>query len=385
MKDLLFLLIMALTLWSTQVVFAQSSGAMNFSDLAGTGQLKQEGLSQGRYEIRKSAPSDKNKTSAINNRNKPSRQPASPLDRPIQLDQSAEEILIEPKPLESSENKSSAAESPNSMNIQEHKKEGVVQTNNGSANDPFQNPLPKRNRLEILLSPTWIYNDSVSNYSYRTYATSFSAVNLGTRIWLSNSIGASGSIYFSNAASLPGNAATNSRVTARYELVDVGFLYRQIDQEKNDQVDSIAQIESLQLGLLYTSWILSVPGDNSSRLQLGSAGLGVSVTKFFLGSRGTIHGLTGSYFPRLNVSETKTNLDASSGSSGEHSRIGMRWETQYFLESGNAMVLGLQGVIEKNQFEGSATKIDIEKGSTPSNVSIQNNFLFLSFGFLWGR
>lgn len=234
------------------------------------------------------------------------------------------------------------------------------------------------NKVEIDLMPGISFNDSRSNYSYRNYQASYSAVQLRSNVWLTPLVGLTGSLKFSLGASLKGNSTTNSMVPARYEDMDLGLKFRRffgLSRRSN----------SLETSLLYTDGTLNVAADSVDRTKIRSSGLGLGVHLRLPSSAQFAWVIGGSFFPRLQHSENKAGLSISSGASAENIRMGLDFGGEIRFNRGNQFLYNLNFKSERNLFEGTASPADPENAQTPSNVTVTNSSTSFSFGYRWGN
>ncbi|MFV8256867.1 hypothetical protein ACNQKP_03620 [Bdellovibrio bacteriovorus] len=236
----------------------------------------------------------------------------------------------------------------------------------------------RNNRLELDVMPVVAYNDSQSNYTFRDYQSFFNALKIRTNVWFTPLIGVSGQILFSFAADVDSIQADQSRVSAKYEFVDLGLNFRKffgVSRKSN----------SLEFSLLFSDNKMTVPSDNTSRARLKTQGLGVGLKARIPTSANYAWTLGGSFFPRLQHSESATGVNIQSGASEESVRIGLDVGGEWKFTRESQMIWSLGASAERNVFDGAAGLPDPGTGLTPNNVSVTNSLYMFSLGYRWGH
>lgn len=236
----------------------------------------------------------------------------------------------------------------------------------------------RNNRLELEVMPVVAYSDSQSNYTYRDYQSFFNALKIRSNVWFTPLIGVSGQILFSFAADLDTVQADQSRVSAKYEFVDLGLNFRKffgVSRKSN----------SLEFSLLLSENKMTVPSDNTSRARLKTQGLGVGLKSRIPTSANYAWTLGGSFFPRLQHTESATGVDQKSGAPEESVRIGLDVGGEWKFTRESQMTWSLGASVERNIFDGAANLPDPGTGLTPNNVSVTNSLYMFSLGYRWGH
>ncbi len=236
----------------------------------------------------------------------------------------------------------------------------------------------RKNQMEIQVSPTFVYNGSTANYSYRNYNSFFSALNLSSNVWMTPTLGLHGRILFSLGASVAGDSSTSSKVPAKYEDIDLAFKFRKYFTSAKDS-------QSMDFDLVYSEDKFSPPSDNLYRPKLISSGLGVRVTSRIPSGTHFSWVFGGLFYPRLQHQEEKVGLKISSGSTTENARLGVNFGSELKLSRGSQIIYDLALTSERNSFDGAANPLDPETQKTPSNVSVTNTMVMFGFGYRWGR
>lgn len=235
----------------------------------------------------------------------------------------------------------------------------------------------RNNRLEIEVSPTAVYNDSSSNYSFREYQSFFNALKVRSNVWLTPLIGVSGQILFSFAADVD-SVIDQSRVSTKYEFMDVGLNFRKF-------FGMSRKSNSLEFSILFNENKTSPTSDNLSRPKLSSSGFGVGLKARLPTSFSYAWVIGGSFFPRLQHDESETGIDVNSGSMEESARIGLDLGGEWKFDRESQVIWNLGLSSERNVFDGTANLPDPSTGATPSNVSVTNTLYMFSLGYRWGH
>ncbi|MNL23516.1 hypothetical protein D3C87_1449090 [compost metagenome] len=227
------------------------------------------------------------------------------------------------------------------------------------------------------MSPTAVYNDSSSNYSFREYQSFFNALKVRANVWLTPLIGVSGQILFSFAADVD-SVTDNSRIGTKYELMDVGLNFRKffgISRKSN----------SLELSVLYNENKMTPASDNTSRAKLTTSGFGIGMKARLPTSFTYAWVLGGSFFPRLQHDEGETGIIINSGSMEESARIGVDLGGEWKFDRESQLIWNLGLSSERNVFDGTASLPDPSTGTAPTNVSVTNTLYMFSLGYRWGH
>ncbi len=236
----------------------------------------------------------------------------------------------------------------------------------------------RNNKVEIEFAPVAAYNESQSNYSYRDYQSYFNALKFRANVWFTPLIGVSGQILFSFAADVDSLEADRSRVSAKYEMVDLSLNFRRFFGVSR-------RASSFEYSILLSDNKFNVPSDNNSRARLKSQGLGVGLKARIPTSTTYAWTVAGTFFPRLQHSEDATGVTIKSGSHEESIRLGLELGGEWKFDRENQMIWGLGVSAEKNQFDGAAGLVDPSSGQTPSNVGVSNSMYMFSLGYRWGH
>lgn len=372
-------------------------GMLFVCGLSAEAQIGLEGFSTGRYEIRKSK----------------SRSPASATESPLVTDSDGVKVrTLKGSELATEENKHkepehSATESAKKTTEKTtDKKEKQEAEEKPSETKQVQEPSlkeqaeslfsskaqeiydfyrdqvnpddPRNNRVELDIKPLVAYIDSQSNYSYRNYQSFFDALKVKSNVWFTPRIGVTGQIMFSLAADVDSIGSNNSRIPAKHEFVDLGVNFRTF-------FGVSPKSSSMQFSVIYSDNKMTVPSDNTSRSRLKTQGFGVNFQARIPSSENYSWLAGGSFFPRLQHTESATGATFTSGSPADSARFGVEVGGEWKFSRNNQILWELNGSVERNVFDGVAASSDPSTGLTPSNVSVTNALYMFSLGYRWGH
>ncbi|WP_413559300.1 hypothetical protein [Bdellovibrio sp. HCB209] len=363
-----------------------------------------EGFSTGRYEVRKTAPK-------LTKRNPAQSEPAKPVA--VAAEETALEAEAKTAVTAKADEKSAqvvtttstttavvqsaatpaATVAPAASPVAVKEEKPVEPTIGAQAEALFTNKADKiydyyaetihpddvrNNRLEVEISPVAVYNESTSNYSFREYQSFYDAVRFKANVWLTPLIGVSGKFMFSMAADIDSMEADKSRVTARYEFLDLGLNFRKYFGESR-------KANSLEFSVIYSDEKMSTPTDAVNRVRINTHGFGLGLKARLPSSVDYAWVIGGSFFPRLQHSETANDSGVNSGAVEDNSRLGLEFGGEWRLSRSSQLLWGLEASAEKNMFDGPAALPDPSTGSTPKNVSVTNSLYMFSLGYRWGH
>lgn len=242
----------------------------------------------------------------------------------------------------------------------------------------FDEEDSRRNKIEISFAPSYVTNESSSNYSYRDYRSVFTGMNLGANVWLTPAVGIGGNFMFSLGADTSGDAVTGTRSPARFEFLDAGLKFRQFFGFSQTS-------KSVEFNVLYSDYKMNVNADDVYRAKVKTAGLGLKMTLRLPKSNDVAWLVGGSFYPRLQHTESKAGIDISSGNNTENVRMGLQLGSEIKLSRESLIFYEASLASEKNLFDGSAKAADPATGLTPKNVSVTNTFYMFSLGYRWGN
>lgn len=332
-------------------------------------QMSLEGISSGRYEVRKiksRGPASEDPKEAVIKAEAKSIEVKTPeptsSPAPIQQSQSEEKEIVEPTISEQAESLFSSKVEK----VYDFYREQVHE-------DDVRN-----NRLELELLPVIAYNDSRSNYSFRDYNSYFNGLQIKANLWFTPLIGFSGKLLYSFAADVDSMAADHSRIPVKFEFVETGLNFRRFFGVSRKS-------SSVEFGVLYSENKMTAPSNNLYRARLKSQGLGIALKTRVPSSSNYSWVFGGSFFPRLQHVEDQPGVDLRSGSSEENIRVGIEMGGEWKFTREGQMVWGLSMSAERNMFTGQTSLADPKTSLNPSNVSVTSSMYLFSLGYRWGH
>lgn len=236
----------------------------------------------------------------------------------------------------------------------------------------------RRNNVEISFAPTFVTNESSSNYSYRNYRSVFSAAMVGANVWLTPAMGLGGDFLFSLGADTSADSTTGVRSPVRQEMFDVALKFRQF-------FGFSPVSNSVEFNVIYSDYKFNVDSDDVRRSRLATTGLGLKTVLRVPSGPALAWTMGGSFFPRLHHTESAAGADLSSGANTDNVRIGLLLGAEVQLSRESQLFWEASASSERNLFNGTAAAIDPNTTLAPKNVSVTNSFYRLSFGYRWGN
>jgi hypothetical protein len=233
----------------------------------------------------------------------------------------------------------------------------------------------RNNRMEIGVAPSYFYNNSASSYSIRRFNTSGPSIALDTKVWPTPFFGIHGS-YFSSLDSSMSSSGPKQVVPADYQNIEIGLRFR-----KHFGVERKAPC--LTWGLDYVNNSLRVPGETTDRVSTYTSGLSISLEADLPKSTSYSHILGVQLQPRLVHSEN-SNSQIHSGGNNNSNAIGAWFGGEIIFDRRNQIFWKIQERLEKNTFDGSASKADPVTGFIPSGSAVNNSITVFSIGYRWG-
>lgn len=234
----------------------------------------------------------------------------------------------------------------------------------------------RNNFLEISVAPTYIYDSSTSNYSFRNLTTQSPGFTAGADIWASPFFGIHGQ-YVASLGQNVMSPAAKQMVPSTYQDLEIGLRFRKHFGLKRKS-------PSLTWGLDFVDRTNHVPGNTTDRVSTSTSGLSLSLQADI--PRNSFY----SHFVGLEVQpflahQESSNSNVHSGGKNDTYEIGAWIGGTWLFDRGHQLFWKLQERIEQNSFNGSATAVDPSTGSTPNGVSVTNCMTFFSVGYRWGN
>ncbi len=232
------------------------------------------------------------------------------------------------------------------------------------------------NRIEVGIATGIVSNRSKSNYYYRDYSTFSPALQVDGKFWLSPFFGMGGSYLTSVGAAVDGNQ--ESKISAHHEWEEITVNLRKY-------FGIFRKSPSVLFGLVYSEYKLSVPSDDTSRIQTKSAGLGLHLSARLPLTKIYAHNVGIQVIPRVQNTELSTGISASSGNDPTSMKFTVDTGGEIKFKRQSQMTWKLSYSLENNKFDGQADKLDPKTNIKPQGVSVENSFVLFSIGYLWGQ
>lgn len=234
------------------------------------------------------------------------------------------------------------------------------------------------NQIEIAIKSGALSNTANSNYSFRNYSTFSPHMGIGGKLWLTPFLGLYGQYITSLGADISSDAGTGNHVSVQHEITEIGFDLRKF-------YGMSRKANSLQYGLFFSDYKMSVPGDDAHRVHLRSSGLGIKLSARVPVAPTYSWIFGGKLIPRVQHHERATGISLSSGSPGESTRVDLSLGGEFKMSRQSQIIWDLTISHEKNQFSGEASHTDPETGQKPKGVSVNNTLTIFSLGYRWGQ
>lgn len=233
---------------------------------------------------------------------------------------------------------------------------------------------PRSNIIGISIAPAYFYNGSSSNFSYRNYHSDGPGLGLGMNLWFTPFFGLN-SKYFTSVSSGVKDGA--NMVSAGTSEFSAGIRFRR-------HFGYTRKSAQLSWGIDYHDAGAKISTDATSVVGHKTSGLSVSLEGEIPGTTTHSHLFEVAIRPSQHHSENSTGSDARSGTKNESNEVMLSLGGQWTLDRHDQVFWKAQYSVERNLFNGEASKVDPKTGSTPDGVSVTNNLLIFYFGFKWG-
>lgn len=234
------------------------------------------------------------------------------------------------------------------------------------------------NILELSVAPGYVYNNSDSSYSYRSYSTGAPMAELETHVWLNPLLAISGSYAATLSGSVRDSSDGTKFVPASQEWLSVGLRMR-----KFFGPDTVAPV--LTFGFDYYDYEFRVPVDSRLREKLSSYGIKASFEAEMPIAPGRAWTIGVNFVPKIRHSESPTGIDFKSGENVDANQVGASIGERMQFERKDAIFWRLAFWVEKDLFSGEANLTDSSSGVKPVGVSVTNSFTVLQIGYRWGE
>jgi len=233
----------------------------------------------------------------------------------------------------------------------------------------------RNNRVEIEVAPTYVYDSSASNYSFRQFTFQSPGLDVNAHVWLTPFFGLQVN-YLSTFGATVMSPQAQQMVPLAFQDIEIGLRFRK-------HFGLQRRSSSLTWGLDFIQQTQQVPSDTVDRVSTSTSGLSLSL------QADIPMGLSYSTFlgvelqPELVHSES-SNANIHSGGQNEANAIGAWIGGDFIFDRQHQMFWKLHERIEQDVFDGTASTPDPVTNSTPSGVSITNSTTMFSIGYRWG-
>jgi hypothetical protein len=233
----------------------------------------------------------------------------------------------------------------------------------------------RNNKVVISVAPTYIYDGSSSNYSFRQFTFQSPGLEANAAIWLTPFFGLQAN-YTTSIDAMVMSPASQQMIAMSYQDIEFGLRFRK-------HFGLQRKSPSLTWGVDFMQLNQSVPSDTPDRMSTSTSGLSLSMQGDFPHSLGYSTFVGVELQPRLVHSE---NSDANihSGGRNQTDAVGAWIGGDWIFDGQHQMFWKIQQRIEQNIFDGNASALDPVTGITPNGVSITNSTTLFSIGYRWG-
>lgn len=234
---------------------------------------------------------------------------------------------------------------------------------------------PRANTISISIAPAFYYNGSTSGYSYRRYHSNGPGIGLGMNMWLTPFFGVQ-SKFFSSVSASQRSGGVNE-VPTDIQNFEAGIRFRKY-------FGATRKAPQLSWGLDYHDGMNKISRESTTSIGRKSAGISLALEGEVPTSNIYSHVFQLDIRPRLKHHESSTGIETRSGTKNETNALGLAVGGQWTLDRHNQVFWKTQYLIERNLFDGAATRVDSHTGATPDGVSVTNSLVIFYFGFKWG-
>ncbi len=234
---------------------------------------------------------------------------------------------------------------------------------------------PRANTISISIAPGYYYNGSSSGYSYRRYHSNGPGIGLGMNMWLTPFFGVQ-SKFFSSVSASQRSGGVNE-VPTDLQNFEAGIRFRKY-------FGASRKAPQLSWGIDYHDGINKISKESTTSIGRKSSGLSLALEGEVPTSNIYSHLFQLDIRPRLKHHERSTGVEARSGVKNETNALGLAVGGQWTLDRRNQVFWRGQYLVERNLFDGSASRQDPHIGVTPDGVNVTNTMVIFYFGFKWG-
>ncbi|MDZ4676491.1 MAG: hypothetical protein SGI74_03190 [Oligoflexia bacterium] len=235
----------------------------------------------------------------------------------------------------------------------------------------------RKNLFEFTISPSYIYNSSVSPYYYRNYINQSPGAFFGLNLWFTPFLGIVADYRFSMLNELKDNPTQDIYVASSHTWFNLGLKFRRF-------FGMALNSSSLAFTLKYADYSLSLP-PNVGRLKHGLGGVEIDIDMSIPSSKSYFWNLGLMVQPYMVHTEKVGSADVRAGQSNQTIGVGANIGGEYRFARQTRTFFKVSAIMYKSQFSGSANKTDPNTSMVPTNVPVSNVFYLFDFGVTFGR
>jgi len=237
----------------------------------------------------------------------------------------------------------------------------------------------RNNIIDLHVAPTFIYNDSQSNFWYRRYIQSSPGFMVGADLWLTPEFGVNTTYITSTGAAIEGEVDSRGKVNVENDWFSAELKFR---KTFGDHWTAPGVIVALG----YSEYDFKVSSASNNRIGVNSSGLRLRAEAILPKSEIYQWRLGVEFMPRLDHQENSSQNNFQSGGSNESSLMGVSVGGKFIFSREHQMFWSVSYQLERNLFSGSSNVNDPRLDQAPvTGVEVTNTFTIFSLGYTWGQ
>lgn len=235
----------------------------------------------------------------------------------------------------------------------------------------------RRNTLEIGVSPLFIYNDSKSNYWYRSYVSRGPGIAVDTSLWITPFWG-----IHSEYLSTVGNDMSAEPLTSK--LIPISQQRFNVGLRSRTYFGISRKAPALFFGFKYFDHRLLTPADDPNRIRLTTMGALLEVQTEIPTSNIDVYTFGFELRPLALQKEVATGISAKSGSKNQTHGLGISFGKIRRFSRTRQLFWKIRLDVDKSFYSGSTSIADPKSLQAASGVSVLNQWTMFQIGFIWG-
>lgn len=232
-----------------------------------------------------------------------------------------------------------------------------------------------KNFLEVTTDTFLVYNDSRSNYKYRNYNTFSQGLGIGVDVWIERDIGIE-TVYKTTVNGHTGGMDRSTQMNSTERWFDFSL------QIRNEFESSRSPYFVSKIG--FSSYQKKLPVDNLDRSTLETSGPKLEFELYFPTSNTQMWNLGLELKPFQTHKEKAVGANLGSGDNPKTWAWGLGLGHRTIFNRKYQFFWKVNYHFEKTLFTGDTKQNDPWAGAILSDVPVNNSFLFLNLGFIWG-